>query len=82
MIHKYSLNGYHIVMDTNSGAVHIFDDVPFEMLDYLHDSVPENPPQDMLNDLSGKYDAQTISEAYDEAERAVSYRSAVFIGRV
>ncbi|MDF2633099.1 MAG: scfB [Caproiciproducens sp.] len=39
MIHKYSLNGYHIVMDTNSGAVHIFDDVPFEMLDYLHDRI-------------------------------------------
>lgn len=66
MIHKYSLKGYHIVMDTNSGAVHVFDDAPFEMLDYLHDSVPEQPPQDMLDSMSGKYDAQTIKEAYDE----------------
>jgi len=66
MIHKYSLKGYHIVMDTNSGAVHVFDDAPFEMLDYLHDSVPEQPPQDMLDAMNGKYDAQTIDEAYQE----------------
>ncbi len=66
MIHKYSLNGYHIVLDTNSGAVHIFDDAPFEMLNYLHDSVPEQPPQDMLKALNSKYDVQTIIEAYEE----------------
>lgn len=66
MIHKYSLKGYHIVMDTNSGAVHVFDDAPFEMLDYLQDSVPEHPLQGMVEALSSKYDAQTISQAYDE----------------
>ena len=66
MIHKYSLNGYRIVMDTNSGAVHIFDDAPFEMLDYLDDSVPENPPEKLLTALNGKYDTQTIGEAYEE----------------
>ncbi len=66
MIHKYSLNGYHIVMDTNSGAVHIFDDAPFDMLDYLDDSVPEHPPEALLTGLKDKYDAQTIREAYEE----------------
>ncbi|MGX8702538.1 thioether cross-link-forming SCIFF peptide maturase [Caproiciproducens sp.] len=66
MIHKYSLNGFHIVLDTNSGAVHLFDDAPFDMLDYLNDSVPENPPQEMLNGLSGKYDGETVREAYEE----------------
>ena len=34
MIHKYTLNGYRIVLDTNSGAVHLFDEAPYEMLDY------------------------------------------------
>ncbi|MDF1495111.1 thioether cross-link-forming SCIFF peptide maturase [Caproiciproducens sp. CPB-2] len=66
MIHKYSLNGFHIVLDTNSGAVHLFDDAPFDMLDYLNDSVPENPPREMLNGLSGKYDGETVREAYEE----------------
>ena len=46
MIHKYLLNGYHIVLDTNSGAVHLFDELPFQMLDYLEDGVPENPPEE------------------------------------
>jgi uncharacterized protein len=66
MIHKYSLNGYHIVMDTNSGAVHIFDDAPFDMLDYLNDNVPDCPPEEMLKAMQGKYDTQTIDEAYKE----------------
>jgi uncharacterized protein len=66
MIHKYTLNGYNIVIDTNSGAVHVFDDAPFDMLDYLEDSVPEIPPAKMLNTLSHKYDNETLNEAYDE----------------
>ena len=31
MIHKYTLNGFHIVLDTNSGAVHVFDDAPYDI---------------------------------------------------
>jgi uncharacterized protein len=66
MIHKYSLNGYRLVIDTNSGAVHIFDEVPFEILDYLDDSVPEQAPKAMLDALKKRYDEQTIHEAYEE----------------
>lgn len=66
MIHKYSLNGFNIVLDTNSGAVHLFDDAPFAMLDYLENDVPDKAPQEMLDALSGKYDKKTIDEAYDE----------------
>ncbi len=66
MIHKYSLNGYHIVLDTNSGAVHLFDDLPFEILDYLEDGVPDQPPEKMTASLENKYDKQTIKEAYEE----------------
>lgn len=66
MIHKYSLNGYNIVIDTNSGAVHVFDEIPFEMLDYLKDSVPEQAPKAMMDALKQKYDEQTVNDAYDE----------------
>lgn len=66
MIHKYSLNGFNIVLDTNSGAVHLFDDAPFAMLDYLENDVPDKAPQEMLDALNGKYDTKTIEEAYDE----------------
>ena len=68
MIHKYRLNGYRIVMDTNSGAVHLFEEAPFLMLDYLEkeDSVPELPPQDMMEALRGQFDEETLTQAYAE----------------
>lgn len=66
MIHKYSLSGYNFVLDTNSGAVHVFDDVPFEILDYLDDSVPDEPPQKMLEGLRGRYSESVLHEAYQE----------------
>lgn len=68
MIHKYRLNGYRIVMDTNSGAVHLFEEAPFLMLDYLEkeDSVPELPPQDMMEALRRQFDEETLTQAYAE----------------
>ena len=68
MIHKYRLNGYRIVMDTNSGAVHLFEEAPYLMLDYLEkeDCVPETPPQDMLEALRGQFDEKTLTQAYAE----------------
>ncbi|WP_326974488.1 thioether cross-link-forming SCIFF peptide maturase [Caproicibacter sp. BJN0012] len=69
MIHKYSLNGYKIVLDTNSGAVHLFDDAPFDILDYLADAdVPEHPPETMMDALKNRYDEATLREAYGEIQ--------------
>lgn len=66
MIHKYTLNGYRIVMDTNSGAVHLFDEIPYAMLDYLEDSVPETIPSAMRTALLEQYSEAAIDEAYQE----------------
>ena len=46
--------------------MHIFNDAPYEMLDYLEDTVPQTPPQEMLKVLGEKYDRETIDEAYSE----------------
>lgn len=32
MIHQYKNNGYNIVMDINSGAVHVVDDIVYDMI--------------------------------------------------
>lgn len=66
MIHKYTLNGFRIVLDTNSGAVHIFDEAPYEMLDYLEDSVPDEPPVALKEALADRWDQATFDEAYEE----------------
>ena len=32
MIHQYKLNGYNIVLDTFSGAVHVVDEVAYDII--------------------------------------------------
>ena len=39
MIHQYILNGYHIVLDVYSGAVHIVDPVAYDVI-ALYETTP------------------------------------------
>ena len=32
MVHQYQLNGYHIVLDTCSGSIHVVDEVAYDMI--------------------------------------------------
>lgn len=41
MIHQYKLNGYNIVMDANSGAVHTVDDVAYDIIEMYENSDAE-----------------------------------------
>ena len=66
MIHKYELNGYRIVTDTNSGAVHLFEELPYRMLDYLEDKVPAELPEALVSALVPEYGAEAVQEAYGE----------------
>lgn len=45
MIHKYESNGYYIVIDTNSGAVHVLDRLAYDLLDYAGAPMEEAPPE-------------------------------------
>ena len=66
MIHKYALNGYRIVLDTNSGAVHLFDEAPFALLDYCDDQVPDKLPQEATAALQPKFGKNVLEEAHQE----------------
>ena len=35
MIHQYKNNGYNIVMDVNSGSVHVVDDLVYDMIAFV-----------------------------------------------
>ncbi|MDU4721269.1 MAG: thioether cross-link-forming SCIFF peptide maturase [Clostridioides difficile] len=41
MIHKFSMNGYNIVLDVNGGAVHVLDDVAYDLLDFYKEKSKE-----------------------------------------
>ena len=35
MIHQYENNGYQIILDVNSGAVHVVDPLCYELMEWL-----------------------------------------------
>ena len=39
MIHKFYQNGYYIVLDVNSGGVHVVDELTYRLLDYVSEPV-------------------------------------------
>ena len=67
MIHKYKLNGYNIVLDVNSGAVHIVDDLAYDILDYLDETnIFFVLDEKAIKDLSEKYSISEINETCEE----------------
>lgn len=66
MIHKYKLNGYNIVLDVNSGAVHIVDDLAYDVLDFTDEDMCETLNDEALGILSEKYNKDDVSETYAE----------------
>ncbi len=66
LIHKYSLNGYNILLDVNSGAVHLVDDVTYAILD-LNVTPPFN--DEMLKEVTAKlteFDTTAVAESFNE----------------
>lgn len=61
-IHKYNLNGKNIVLDINSGAVHIVDDIVYLILDYYKN----NTLEEIIKLIGDKYDEKDIVESYKE----------------
>ena len=41
MIHQYKNNGYNIVMDVNSGSIHVVDDIVYDMISLVEPLVEE-----------------------------------------
>ena len=66
MIHKYSLNGYNIVLDVNSGAVHVVDDVTSDLLDILDLPITDDSEGELVEKLRHKYTIEQITEAYQD----------------
>ena len=66
MIHKYFLNGYYIVLDVNSGAVHVVDKLFYDMLDQVEPELPAECPQSVIDAFAKDYSEDAIRETYGE----------------
>ena len=40
MVHQYKLNGYNIVLDTCSGAIHVVDEAAYDVIALFEDHSP------------------------------------------
>jgi len=61
-VHQYKNNGYNIVLDVNSGAVHVVDDVVYDVL-ALYET---NSKEEIAVRLKDKYPLKEVEEAYGE----------------
>ena len=62
MIHKFSMDGYNIVLDVNGGGVHVLDDVAYDLVDLFE----EKSMEEIVDALSKEYTKEQIEEAYEE----------------
>ena len=69
MIHKYSLNGYNIILDVYSGAVHVVDDLTYRLVDFTDENMTEQTPAEAYDALS-EYSREDIDSAYAELYEA------------
>ena len=68
MIHQYKLGGYNIVLDVSSGAVHVVDDIAYDMIARFE----EDSREEILAAMGEKYAHLTevseadLAECYDQ----------------
>ncbi len=64
MVHQYKNNGYNIVLDVNSGSVHVVDDMVYDMIPYYK----EKGPEETIRLLSGRYPEAELREGAADLE--------------
>ena len=68
MIHQYINNGFHIIMDVNSGSVHRGDPVMYDAVEIVAERVPElAEPQPLPAEVAEEV-KERLSPTYGEAE--------------
>jgi len=90
VVHVYKNNGYNLVLDVNSGAVHVVDDVVYDLIPVLEQAVREKSTKEKLLSLAGQalegaeasFDDKEVSEAVDEivelAEAGMLYTDDIY----
>jgi uncharacterized protein len=68
LIHKFKQGENYFVLDVNSGAVHLVDELVYDLLNVNKFLEKE----ELLTLLSEKYDSEIISEAYDEIKQLIN----------
>lgn len=70
MVHQYKMGGYNIVIDVNSGAIHVVDDMTYDMIEMYEDSDKES----IFAEMAKRYPKQQddIVECWDEMQELIA----------
>lgn len=80
MIHQYKNNGFYIIMDVNSGSVHVADPVLYDAVEIAAKVMPElDGPQELpehvkaelLKELASAYGEEEIREAIEDIQALI-----------
>ena len=66
MIHKFKAKDMNILLDVNSGGVHIIDDITYDLLDEVKPPFGKSCPEEAVSKLLEKYKKEEIEESYEE----------------
>jgi uncharacterized protein len=64
VVHQYKNNGYNIVLDVNSGAIHVVDDVCYDVIAMFE----EHSESEIIEALKGTYSEAELQEAIREIQ--------------
>ena len=71
MIHQYKNNGYNIVMDVNSGSVHIVDEIVYDLIPLVEPLIKEGiKDEEVIKERVLASD--NISYSKEELEEAIA----------
>lgn len=71
MIHQYKNNGYNIVLDVNSGSVHVVDDLSYDLIALVSEEIEQGKTREQIQEkamqgLKEKYSGTDVIEALEE----------------
>jgi uncharacterized protein len=64
VVHQFKNNGYDIVLDVNSGAIHVVDDMTYDVIALFEDKTSEQ----IIEELGDKYSKEELKEAIEEVQ--------------
>ena len=73
MVHQYKLNGYNIVLDSESGSIHTVDDVAYDVIELY-----QNTPKDDIAAVIAKrhgISAEEVEEIIQDIEELKTVNS-------
>ena len=76
MVHQYINNGYHIVLDVNSGSVHVVDEMVYELIAFVNEQehpgiIEETVILLAVDKFKNKYEETDIREALEEIQELI-----------